>query len=284
MGCATTSTFQELDPVHFQSIHNTEFVLLTHPPIKYFWELKGDYSTSNIEIQRDAINKWGITYQKSQKKELDLVEPYFTQFQNPTLITQELYFKALQQVLTVHKPNFLQLMPYSGTVEVNDFEQKEPSEKLLPYSIPVEGTSTPPEWYMVLEVNDIGLIKTGITGGRGASSLFDALSGALTTALSDKHWFAWFSGQIMIADANSYEILWKSVAGGSIEIEGKLEELVEDKQYLFPKCMVEAIALAATKSALSLIKNQYVYGLDETTVKYKLKPEELEPFMDRFFK
>ena len=41
---------------------------------------------------------------------------------------------------------------------------------------------------------------------------------------------------------------------------------------------------AITINAVSLIKNQYVYGLDETTVKYKLKPEELEPFMDRFFK
>jgi hypothetical protein len=279
-GCVTTIPFQKLTPDKYQTTHQTEFVLVTHPPIKYYWEIRGEYDTFQREIQRDKIKTMPIQWQKPQKEELNIVEPYFAQFQDPTPITQKIYFQTFQRGLAEH--NFLQLKPYSGKVTVNNFEQKKRSVEFLSYDIPVGEEETPPEWFLVFEVNDLGLIKRGMTA-RGRRGLADVLKDLTTTALTKKTWAAWFSGRLWIVDANSHKILWGGAyAKGIVEIEGKLEELVEANA--FPKAFVEAIAQAAAKDAVSLIKNQDIGELDETTAKYMLKAEELGPFIDALFK
>ena len=58
----------------------------------------------------------------------------------------------------------------------------------LPYNIPTNNDSVKTDWFMVLDVKDIGMVKTGVKAS--SASLFDAISGVLETALSKKTWFA----------------------------------------------------------------------------------------------
>ncbi len=286
LGCAATSSLRTFDPVHLQSSHQTELVLVTHSPISYYWntgvtDIGGYYSTSNYEITRKRIKQWGITYRKTQRKELDLIEPYYAELQDPIPITQDLYFNTLQKVLEMHNTNYLQLSQYSGTIGVNEFEKVERPDNYLPYNIPTNNDSVKTDWYMVLEVKDIGMVKTGVK--TSSASLFDAMWDAVATALTKKNWFALFSVEITVVDANSKVILWKSIKSVSIPIEGTLPELVADKKHLFPQSLVEAIAEAATISALSFINNQTV-GLNESNIEYLPKSEELEPYAARLLK
>lgn len=211
-GCATSSAFVDLDPAHYESSHRTRLVLVKHPTLSYSWSVQGDYGSTAVEIRRDRIRDWGVTHQKAQERELDLLEPYLARFPDLSSVTREIYFNTLAEAST--GAGFLELEPYGGTVPVNGFEEiEEPLEGTLPFTIPSEDAGTAPQWYLVLEVARIGLVKVG--NQALGSNLQSILTGLVIEALTKKEWYAVFSGQLVIADAGSSAVLWKRpVSGG----------------------------------------------------------------------
>ncbi len=294
-GCAPTLPYHELDPTQRQSLHQTEFVIITHPGIRYYWEISQNYGTYHNEIRRDKIGEQPIQWQKKMDYELGLVEAYLTRFQDPSTITQEIYFRTLQKVLTGN--DFLLLRPYSGPAAVNDFEQIETGEIQLPYDIPIEADGAPPDWYLVMEVDNFGLKKRGIStmsgsGTYGATSPIDLLAGfiadvivtATINLLTPKTWVAFISGDIMLVDANTSIILWKSDVSGQTEVPDKIEQLVLVNPDAFPGALVEAVAQAAAKNAISLKTNQYVGELEPTMTDNMLDKSERALFIDHLIK
>ncbi|MFC1852406.1 hypothetical protein ACFL27_19585 [candidate division CSSED10-310 bacterium] len=284
-GCAS-SNFQKISPDLYQSPHRTEFVLVKHPSIKYFWNVIesdafGNSRSRICEIRRDKIATWGFLHHKPQEQELDLVEPYLPQLQDQTPLTLAIYLKTLHQALKDH--NFMQLESYNGNIAVNEFEQKEFKESkksddnFLPYYIPDTNISAKPDWYLILEVNEIGLSKVGVcAGGTG-------LSGILTNAITEDVYCAIFKGQLILADAQTSTILWKAAIYENKEIGCKLEDLVNTMKKNFPNALVQTVVNAAAKNAAELITNKNVRHLDKSIYKYRLKRDDIISYINLLY-
>ncbi|MBM4162777.1 MAG: T9SS type A sorting domain-containing protein [Ignavibacteria bacterium] len=53
-GCATTGFFKKLDAEHLQREHQTQLIVLNHSPLKYYWEITRDGSTSQYEMRKGS--------------------------------------------------------------------------------------------------------------------------------------------------------------------------------------------------------------------------------------
>jgi len=148
------------------------------------------------------------------------------------------------------------------------------------YVIPGSEGRDLPEWYLVLDVFDIGIMRIGNIVGSGGG-LRGALSGLVAHAITKHSWVTWFKSRLIIIDADSREILWKCPLEGRAELEVELEDLVKNNQELFAPSLLDAIAGTAAKGIISLTKNQCVDILDESMISYKLSTEELETYTDR---
>ncbi|UCD38769.1 MAG: hypothetical protein JSW54_04625, partial [Fidelibacterota bacterium] len=108
-GCAPTLPFQELDPTQRQSLHRTEFVLLAHPEVQYYWEITQAGVAYHRVVNREILKAQAVQWREKMDYELGLVEVYLANFGNPAPIARDIYFQTLQDALT--GSDFIQLQP-----------------------------------------------------------------------------------------------------------------------------------------------------------------------------
>jgi hypothetical protein len=107
---------------------------------------------------------------------------------------------------------------------------------------------------------------------------------ATINLLTPKTWVAFISGDIMLVDANTSIVLWKSDVSGQTKVPDKIEQLVLVNPDAFPGALVEAVAQAAAKNAIFLKTNQYVGELEPTMTDNMLDKSERAPFIDHLIK
>lgn len=271
-GCG--GSYLKLETILYEKPHQTEFVVVFHPNVKYYWECnssqRGIYQT---EMRRDTIDKWGLLWHKTIRNEINIVEPYLAQLEDPTPITQELFYTTMQEALNDHK--FIQLGPYKGNLKTNDFKAEKRGREYSVWTIPLE-SQNPPDWFMVLEVNHLGLMRTGISVG--------GLPGVAVSAASKRKFVAWFWSQISIIDAHSNMVLWRVPINERIKLNNSLDQLARINNADFPTALVEIISRSAVKSAMTLVKNERVKTIDDAEVKYMLQPGDIKSFASRLIK
>jgi len=290
LGCASGARQAiVLTPADLQLQHPAEFVLVSHPDMKFYWQVieqiyYGD-SSSIYEVQKDKPIRGNILFSKEQENELERVEPFLRQFQECHQLTGDIFWETLQKVLP--DAAYLSLSPYSGAGTTNEFSEspkitgaKNAPIEFLEYIIRAKEEQPAPEWYLVLEVKEIGLIKLGNRSAAGGN-LESALKGLLKHAVLPKEWAAYVSGHLIIAEAATGRMRWMCGFRSMKTISKNLDDVLKMQKKDFLKAVVSAVSISAAKSGASLVKNKCVEASDPLLQKYKLSTSDLEVLVDK---
>jgi hypothetical protein len=275
-GCATTEFFKQLDSAELQRRHRTMLVVLNHSPLKYYWEITREGSTYRYQMRKGSYPGVPPVWQSTADEERDSAEVAYARFPSLAPVTRELYQKTFERSLSSR--NYLQLQPEFLILTDTTVQDPSAPDTLLQVEIPNDSAGGTPEWFLVLEVTDIGLMRTGIRTGGG---LAGALAGLLTTALSEKQWYVWLSCRLRIADAHSKRILWKDWAGFRQPLQGNLQELLKSKQETFMKGLVVALGSTAAKQSADLLNNRLVAWDDTSMTRLLLPKDEIDSLTAR---
>jgi len=275
-GCATTGFFKQLDTAHLQNQHRTQLVVVNHSPLKYYWEITSEGSTYQYEMHKGSYPGVPPVWQSTAEEELDSAEVAFRRFPPFPPVTREIYQQTLQRTLSSSR--YLQLEPEFLIMRDSTVQDPPAPDSLLQFEIPYDSIRGKPDWYLLLQVNDIGLMRTGVRTGGGLAA---ALSGLLSTALSEKQWCVWLTCTVQVADAQSKKILWKDWAGFRQPVQGSLQELLNSEKGRLMKGFVVALSSTAAKHSADLLNNRSVDWSDSSLTRMRFSKSEIDSMTTR---
>lgn len=276
-GCASAEFFQKLDAKHFQHQHRTRLVVLNHSHLKYYWQEVYESSAYPREVKRETFEQWvPPVWQSTARSELDSVEPAYQSFPPVPPMTEEIYQRTVRRAFSASR--FLsgqeQVMTVMDTVAPN----LAPSDTILPYTIPAEEPADEPEWYLILHVQDMGLMRMGIHRGSG---LAGALSAAFMTAISEKHWSLRLHSVALLAEARTNRILWKNVLDFQVPIKGALHEILNDHSRSLARAIVEGMSYTVSIHSAALLSNRQVSASDSSVARLLFTKGEIDSMTTR---
>ena len=184
--------YKSLNSTDYEKPHDTVLVVVNCQDMEYYWEVTENYSTYQAPVTRERIPNWGLVWQLPQKKQLDLLEPYFDETINPCRVIQEVYQRTLADGLAGEQ--FITVQPVNDRGVNCDVPPISRGEDVSPYDVSLPA-NVDPDWIFIVSVLQVGLMHTDISAG--------GLGDALVTAISKKRWVSWFSGVAMLVETDS---------------------------------------------------------------------------------
>jgi hypothetical protein len=276
-GCASTEFFKQLDAEHFQHQHRTRLVVFNHAALKYYWQEVYGSSAYPREVRRETFEQWvPPVWQPTAKEELDSVEPAYRSFPPVLPVSGEIYQRTTERAFSASRFLSVQkgIMAFVDTVAPN----LAPSDTILPYSIPVDDIAGVPDWYLILHVRDMGLMRMGIHRGSG---LAGALAAALTTAISEKHWSLQLNSVALLADARTKQILWKNVLFFQVPLKGSLQEILDNHSMSLAKGIVEGMSYSVSIHSAALLGNKQANASDSSVTRLLFSRGEIDSMTTR---
>jgi len=275
-GCATSEFFKRLDAEHLQREHQTQLILLNYSPLKYYWEITHEGSTSRYEMRKGSYPGVPPVWQSTAEEELDSALLGYRSVPSVAPLTREIYHQTLERTLS--SSTYLQLQPEFLILTDSTVRRPSAEDSLLWLEFPYDSIVGKPDWFLVLHVTDIGLMRTGIRTGSGLAGV---LAAALGTALSEKQWCVWLSGTLLVVDAQTKKILWRDWLGFRQPVQEKLEELLNSGRQAFMRGLVVALSNAAAKHSADLLNNGWVDWNHPSVANFLLSKSEIDSITTR---
>ena len=224
-------------------------------------------TTDNIDSLLDKA--FGRRAEEQLIYELDIIEPYLSGLPNLAQMTNAIYFKTFEKVFSENP--MINLQPYSGSGEINQFKQIENADSLLSFFIPKKEDSIIPDWYLVLNVRSFRLINYAPWTNIGL------LTKTLHTEFESDLFLTRISYQLLVVDSKTKKILFEEDKRHVLDIENSSSvlQIVENNKDAWPKEFIDIIVQSASSDAASILLNRQIFTSNDISKGYALAEEKL---------
>jgi hypothetical protein len=263
-GCATLNSLKS-----FRAAPRTVEIIVAKqspPAYEYFWKVDAMGARTDQDVWVPVNETSGPAFSNSEKKqqtaELQQVRPFYSSLQDPAPIIETVFKRALESVA---KPgSFFHLAEAGQIVAARPWAESDRAiggpmrAGHLIYELPSTAGAEGADAYLVIEVEYIGLERTGVCKGIDAVG---SLVSAIFKPIESKGWAAVVVCDVSLMEATSKQVIYSWERTVSEEaIWAPLKEIVAEKRGLFAEAIVKSICNIARTVALNLIAGDFTSG------------------------